>query len=245
MICVACGIGVWRKFGTARQSWASCFLTDANHQPDRLRNRSQLLPRWRVTSSSIRSSKNSRPASPGQYLSFGSGICCRANPAPQRQGNSPPRSGPNLPCIGWPMKNRPCFVGFLLRRSIVRTGQLSVQQRTLVHRAICRRQRRRHMPHMRATLASGLVTTVKMVSMLALTAAFSYSVALIAVRVPWVSGRVTLIMRVPSGPVCAPILVVVRPAIRRRSPRASRCLADRRLPERYTFRPGDRNRRRG
>ncbi len=107
MICVACGIGVWRKFGTARQSWASCFLTDANHQPDRLRNRSQLLPRWRVTSSSIRSSKNSRPASHGQYLSFGSGICCRANPAPQRQGNSPPRSGPNLPCIGWPMKNRP------------------------------------------------------------------------------------------------------------------------------------------
>lgn len=43
-------------------------------------------------------------------------------------------------------------------------------------------------PHMRATLTSGLVTTVKMVSMLALTAAFSYSVALIAVRVPWVSG---------------------------------------------------------
>ncbi|GAR43736.1 hypothetical protein NGUA11_03091 [Salmonella enterica] len=63
---------------------------------------------------------------------------------------------------------------------------------------------------MRATLASGLVTTVKMVSMLALTAAFSYSVALIAVRVPWVSGRVTLIMRVPSGPVSDPILVVVQ-----------------------------------
>ncbi|CQE88412.1 Uncharacterised protein [Salmonella enterica subsp. enterica serovar Typhimurium str. DT104] len=44
------------------------------------------------------------------------------------------------------MKNRPGFVGFLLRRSIVRTGQLSVQQRALVHRAIRRRQRWRHMP---------------------------------------------------------------------------------------------------
>ncbi len=104
MICVACGIGVRRKFGTAVQCWASCFLTDANHQPDRLRNRSQLLPRWRVTSSSIRSSKNSRPASPGSI--YRSVRVFAVERIQRLNGRVIARraTGRICPFTGWPMK---------------------------------------------------------------------------------------------------------------------------------------------
>ncbi|GAR61147.1 hypothetical protein NGUA15_02930 [Salmonella enterica] len=64
-------------------------------------------------------------------------------------------------------------------------------------------------PHILALSLSGLVTTVKMVSILAVALALSYSAAVIATFVPWVSGRVTVIILLPSSPVSSPILVAV------------------------------------
>lgn len=58
-------------------------------------------------------------------------------------------------------------------------------------------------------VAVGLVTTVKIVSMLAVALALSYSAAVIATFVPWVSGRVTLMILLPFSPVMPPILVAV------------------------------------
>ncbi|CQE88303.1 Uncharacterised protein [Salmonella enterica subsp. enterica serovar Typhimurium str. DT104] len=64
-------------------------------------------------------------------------------------------------------------------------------------------------PHILALSLSGLVTTVKIVSMLAVALALSYSAAVIATFVPWVSGRVTLMILLPFSPVMPPILVAV------------------------------------
>ncbi|VFS83448.1 Uncharacterised protein [Salmonella enterica subsp. enterica] len=243
---MACGSASWRKFDTARQCWSRCFLTDANHQPDRLRNRSQVLPRWKMTSSSIRSSKNSRPASPGRYLSFGSVFAVERIQRLNGRVIARCATGRIGPFTGWPMKNRPGFVGFLLRRSIVRTGQLSVQQRALVHRAIRRRQRWRHMPPHAgdADIRAGDDGKDSV-------DAGTHGGIFIQRRVNRGAGAVGVRAgdADDTGAVSAglrpPFWWWSMPAIRRRSPRASRCLADRHRPERYTFRPGDRNRRRG